>query len=119
MPYIITTHRHLDDPAAEFLPGAAPGVARRAVATLEEALKHARECVWLAPNWGETRTARHIAEVDGLPESGGTVGPLPDGTVIEVESVAWDVLRERADMTHYNASDAAIIDAYNAKHTVA
>lgn len=92
MPFIVTTHRHLDDPTAEFLPDALPGVSRRAVATLEEARETARIIAWDKP-YGQTPTPDVAAAIYGLPESGGTV-TLPDGTVIEVKHELWSVLAE-------------------------
>lgn len=64
-----------------------------------------------------------------IPESGGTVGPLPDGTVIEVETTTWPVLVGAAypdapsDGQGYAARCAAgsradaghVIAAFNAK----
>lgn len=96
MPYVITTH---------CLPSAAPTTTRRAVATLEEAFNAAPEPVRNA-FW-----AARLALM-ALPESGGTVGPLPDGTVIEVERVWWPDLADAAGMIGPHQS---IIDAYNAR----
>jgi hypothetical protein len=50
--------------------------------------------------------------VRSLPESGGTIGPLPDGTVIEVEPANWDTLKP-----DWNAhdTDQTCCDAYNAQ----
>jgi hypothetical protein len=89
MPYIVTTTR----PGTKYLsaePDVAPthdspAVSRRTVATLEG--KH------LDPFWRESGIdPRSWNEATlgclRLPEQGGTVGPLPDGTVIEVETLA-------------------------------
>jgi hypothetical protein len=103
VPYIITTNRYMDDPTAEFLPGAKPGIERRAVATLDEA---------------KGAVIRELApRIDSAFEwdlglEGGTVGPLPDGTVIEVAYAGWATL-ERA--TDPGLSRDAILDAYNAE----
>jgi hypothetical protein len=81
--YIITTHRHLDDPTTEFLPGAAPAITRQTVVTLEEARTHLLDrfgSVWISGVYEPL-----AREVMALTESGSTVGPLPDGTVIVVE----------------------------------
>lgn len=87
MPYIIET-RYDHEPAARRLEAAGyVGEAfqlrhsvptRTAVATLDEA----RKVVWGPLDW--RGTCEHISE------SGGTVGPLPDGTVIEVRQVSLD-----------------------------
>jgi hypothetical protein len=122
MPYIVTTKR----------PAAGPTfVSRRAVATLD-----GRYC----PQHGLTRDEHCRASLgsDGqgavfcqeatrpLPESGGTVGPLPDGTVIEVEQVGWADLAWRAgrtaaivppDPSPCQPGWQTILDAYNARQT--
>jgi hypothetical protein len=109
VPYIITTNRYMDDPTAEFLPGAKPGIERRAVATLDEA---------------KGAVIRELApRIDSAFEwdlglEGGTVGPLPDGTVIEVKRVAWlnlarGVGLDCGDMCA--VPNAEILDVYNAE----
>ena len=78
MPYIITTspasqqRRHCADTE----------VPRRAVATLDEARDY-------------TFNARvnEDAQDEPLPADGGSIGPLPDGTTIEVAPVDWADLR--------------------------
>lgn len=49
----------------------------------------------------------------------GTVGPLPDRTVIEVEQVLWADLADRADCFPVPWSHEKIIDAFNAREPVA
>ena len=89
MPYIITT---TTKPA-----GSPPGsklvrISRRAVATLDE--------------------ARAVAEqINELPASGGTIGPLPDGTIIEVRRVGIATL---ASIVPAGSSISNVVDAYNA-----
>jgi hypothetical protein len=83
VPYIITTNRYLDDPTAEFLPGAKPGVSRRAVATLDEARDEVFRLWWQLD--ADSTSAKAVDDL--VTDQGGTVGPLPDGTVIEVERV--------------------------------
>jgi hypothetical protein len=108
MPYIVTTEREL--PSAEDS-STLTYRERRAVATLEKARLVVREAVFT----GSALTAPAIwNSIAVLPESGGTVGPLPDGTVIEVEAVSWADLRERAGL----GRDALVLDeqtitAYN------
>jgi len=99
MPYIITTHTRKD--AIERSVGLAPRPSRRAVATLEEARDVAEDAVI-----GEGRfdnDEAFLAAIVALPESGGTIGPLPDGTVIEVTPFKPNVPAWRA---------AEIVDAY-------
>lgn len=76
MPYIITIST----------------VSRRTVATLEEAR---RGCVdYISANKREPhrpwRAFYPMAET--VSESGGTIGPLPDGTTIDVEPITVDAL---------------------------
>lgn len=79
--YIVTTKRPRTRQAWPDKPSYA--LSRRAVATLEEAR---RTCLGVldAAHLQGSPLAVYRAAVD-LPESGGTVGPLPDGTRIEVE----------------------------------
>jgi hypothetical protein len=48
-----------------------------------------------------------------ITESGGTVGPLPDGTVIEVGPC--DVLALMGDETRWHSTEAEILAAFNAR----
>jgi hypothetical protein len=80
MPYVITTKRpcYRDDDCAMYACSCRNTgwrVSRRAVATLDETMDYLCELVLFAGD------ADAPLPVD---ESGGTVGPLPDGTVIEV-----------------------------------
>lgn len=73
---------------------------RRAVATLDEAQEY-------------------VDQIDyhyEVPESGGTIGPLPDRTVIEVapHNIVWfEAELEARGIRTAGMSDAEIIDAYN------
>lgn len=125
-PYIITTK---DGPAPDQRD---PGYdvwlerqSRRAVATLEEARHDAENIVIDALGVRDTMEASDDRfDARELPESGGTVGPLPDGTVIEVAPIILLDLAQaagfhvcsRAGIDGY--SDQQIIDAYNAKQGV-
>ena len=55
-------------------------------------------------------------DIERLPGAGGTIGPLPDGTVIEVERIGWDDLSRalgwNPDLALHRKAE--IIDAYNA-----
>jgi hypothetical protein len=106
MPYIVTTKRELEDDGM----GRAwfERVSRHAVATLDEARETALRAV------GERRDMYYCEMEDAVPESGGTVGPLPDGTVIEVEQARWIDLIHASTATT-DSSDQAILDAYNAR----
>jgi hypothetical protein len=107
MPYIITTTA----PSARSIDGQRDVgylVTRRAVATLEET----RAAVWTQVFDSGSRRIDG-SEVDALPESGGTIGPLPNGTVIEVRRVRLLDLAVNVPGDTLG-SEAAIIDAYNA-----
>jgi hypothetical protein len=132
MPYVVTTKRpYVRRPyseADEFL----KPLFRRAVATPEEARDRAKAIVIAAmpmatADWRSLRAAALT-----LPESGGTVGPLPDGTVIEVETSSWVHLalgarRDRSlrplpvvEASQGDAEAAAtIIAAFNARGVMA
>lgn len=110
MPYTITTHR----PGKHERPiEDGDRYSRRAVATLEDAREHLRCELPGAYEWiTDGDYADMMADIVALPESGGTVGPLPDGTVIEVAQVSWLALG--AGLKVENPTDQKILDAYNA-----
>jgi hypothetical protein len=109
MPYIITTGERgcgspcTDEPgrdACELV-----NVARHAVATLDEARETAYPVVHAAwpdatnGNSDEARAHRWaIVAVQNLSEAGGTIGPLPNGTVIEVRQVDWNAFPPMNDL---------------------
>lgn len=79
---------------------------RRAVATLDEARE---ACI----------DAGHPRGMDGwkLPESGGTVGPLPDGTTIEVRETDAAELGTALGMSSHEVlsrTDDELVAAFNA-----
>jgi hypothetical protein len=108
MPYIIETKT----PARDRILGKQwHHVDYTAVATLDEARSHAGALCdhWNADYQPFEREARR------LPESGGTIGPLPDGTVIEVRQVSRNELSaEGGYPTPYFKSTDALIAAFNA-----
>lgn len=64
-------------------------ITRHAVATLEEAREHTRGIIGdTYCRTGDALDAEWCAALDA--ELPGTVGPLPDGTVIQVERVDWN-----------------------------
>jgi len=122
MPYIITTRRPYPYKAANAVPSDATIDTRTAVATLKEMRQHARNAVEdcaQAPGWTPKYVAaRNIAR--DLPAEGGSIGPLPDGTVIEVQAVCWNwiigIADDRGvdtDAVHGDGGDLAIIAAFN------
>jgi hypothetical protein len=122
VPYIVTTKREPQDDGM----GRSwfEHVSRRAVATLEAARTLASDEIIVALG-NEAEGYRSLAYA--LPEAGGTVGPLPDGTVIEVEQVTWlDLARQAGVGEHvgslvtdvergFTYAGPRILDAYNAR----
>ena len=81
---------------------------RRAVATSEEAR-------WEIRNFTDSHFAYYGRyHGDAVSEQGGTVGPLPDGTVIELEHVTWPRLGELASRPYRFGEYDQTIGAFNA-----
>jgi hypothetical protein len=117
MPYIITTaNRRGSDEQPWFT------TSRRAVATLgevERAIESALDAYYESRDdysAADHREYRRLLESTWTwDDPGGTVGPLPDGTMIEVERVSWPELGERAGLGYaHRARGGQTIDAYNA-----
>lgn len=116
MPYIITTRRS----AARLQPGQST-CDLRAVATLDEARSYCRSELRRSER-GHLSIGRLGLSVAQLPESGGSIGPLPDGTKIDVEATGYATLARAAGFAglgqHEDAdvrpTAAEILDAYNA-----
>lgn len=110
MPYVITT-RPCAEPPNEQHGVRAEILSRRAVATLEEARNALEREITGTPMTAQAeidllRAVRRLLATDS------TVGPFPDGTVIEVEAVnSWDL----ANTGVGGDTLAEIIDAYNAR----
>jgi len=91
MPYLITKQRPLVTPLApsfqQIVKARKEQWPRHAVATLDHAITRVfDECPDL-PDWQE--------RCEAIPEEGGTVGPLPNGTVMQVEQVTYQWLAEQ------------------------
>jgi hypothetical protein len=130
MPYIITTgSKYRKDHSLECWPlprgGSAPercncdfmdGFTRTAVATLDEARDDVIARIECAENPDGPRLDSEWERAHGMDESGGTVGPLPDGTVIEVRRVEWATLNGEHGYTLHPSTQMAerILAAYNA-----
>ena len=113
MPYIITTTAddpHVGTPAMERVT-----VTRTAVATLDEARDVVTGIVEEREPFSHKVQETAGSNLSAMRESGGTVGPLPDGTVIEVRAVAWQDLAPWPQPTDppYRAD---IIAAFNGAH---
>jgi hypothetical protein len=116
-PYIVTTKQ-------EHLDGSKP-LSRRAAPTLDEARAAVFEVVHgYRGSVGSDYIGLRIAE------SGGTIGPLRDGTVIEVERASWQDTALAGGLsfpaTVGNRAEAGdgkarreILDAYNAQQAQA
>ena len=123
MPYIITTINpqgaaEQDSDGRSYY---VPTSTRTAVATLDEArmvgvkaLPAAMTIGGAGPNIAATKA------LYALPQAGGTIGPLPDGTVVEVHQVDNARLAELAGTTSRLQSGQAkltslIVAAFNAR----
>lgn len=106
MPFTICVNR----------PGYLPEESPRAVETIEEARSAASDHIIGTPMLAddESHLLRWAAK---LPESGGLIGPLPDGYVIEVSHVSygnlWKAITGSKDNQPIDTAD--IVDAYNAQ----
>jgi hypothetical protein len=126
MPYVITTNRQDERPSRVGYADDMRVISRRAVATLEEARRAVRTD--LTQKHHVNPVGKHMRDISALfnhnmREHGKhTVGPLPDGTVIEVARVRWDVIREEAlkhqSIDRYPGDGGQpVIDAYNARES--
>lgn len=119
-PYVITAKRPHYDP-----PDYGPfQTKRRAVATLADVKRDVLDVINAdAERSPEAWNAAYDVKnaTFALPASGGTIGPLPDGTVINVEPTTW------SNLIHALISDGdittrwtrpEILAAYNAKQGV-
>ena len=115
MPYIITTTgpRHVPFDDGDYIDGTE--TTRIAVATLEEARDVVTGIVEEREPFSHKVQETAGSNLSAMRESGGTVGPLPDGTVIEVRAVAWQDLAPWPQPTDppYRAD---IIAAFNGAH---
>jgi len=120
MPFIIDHRSPALPPNHEVAIRAVP-ISSRAVATIEEARDHV-----YAAHEGLIEPEMSLPHV---PETGGTIGPLPDGATIEVRPTTWSDLATdlalelrydpptiEGDYLHERQCDelTSLIDAYNA-----
>jgi hypothetical protein len=124
-PYIVTTTKPCGAQFNRCKDSEHATVTRRAVATLDEAVgacsrellvaekgvTYADGAMGHRANVLRANAARRASEA--ISESGGTVGPLSDGTTIEVEHVRWDFLNAYTPdpMGYYD--EAGILAAFN------
>jgi hypothetical protein len=115
MPFVVTATRPAEEPGERVL----DLVSRLAVVTLGEAVfEVAREGSGVGeddPGFAEFKALVRQLVSD---YSGGTIGPLPDGTVVKVRQVDTAVLaREAGRPLHdYDWTTAEVVRAWNAKH---
>jgi len=132
MPYIVTTKAPTEpDAYGRFKDAQADGrigpLSRRAVATLDQARAYASEQVVQRSYRADDFNARAWGDLEqsaiDIAEHGGTIGPLPDGTVIEVEQVReaalYNAIRPSlccptCGIQRSHVSGSHLIDAYNA-----
>lgn len=119
MPYIVATTTRIDH--------ALNSVTRIAAATLDEAREAALSAVLAAErSHPDPERVGTYSELDqaarDLPEQGGTVGPLPNRTLIEVTPATYETILGQVPIGHpvwFNAafqppSNEAILAAFNA-----
>lgn len=85
-----------------------PHLTHYAVATLEEARKYVAERGGYADTDMNDFASRVATAGDGT-----SIGPLPNGTVIEVASVEWPEIAKH--ISPHIIGPKAILDAYNAR----
>lgn len=110
MPYIICINR----------PGCLPEQDPRAIATLEE-VRDSLQPIVREPADPRVRS-KLVSQLRRLTESGGVIGPLPGGYVIDVQHVTWPELGILAGNPaptggfdpSQPTSKQSVIDAYNA-----
>lgn len=130
MPYVIEHNRRIylpTDPGASPMWRDEPGEST-SVATIDEAITEAADILSRSPLWDDptdedqgAEYREYAAEIQSIDERGGAIGPLPDGTTINIERVEWHELWHRAhsgkgprDWMHIPFDD--ILGIYNAQH---
>lgn len=115
MPFIVTAKRRVVERIDDIERVTHEPLSRRAVATLEEATNVACAVVdAVFPPIGTLAWMRLRGSIDTLPESGGTVGPLPDGTTIDVEAVPWwELIRDIREPLPVPFTSDDILAAFN------
>jgi len=105
MPYIITTYERGE---VYGTPNAVKTKSRVAVATLDEAREKVTD---LSKIPTETAPRQIIEAIDA---TGGTIGPLPDGTIVEAVWVSWSALGYEHGHSANAQTQRGYVAAYNA-----
>jgi hypothetical protein len=129
MPYIVTTKQPDERTGSSGERSHVEFASRLAVATLEKARRIIIDAVTGTSRSAAVQYDALVNYADTVPESGGTVGPLPDGTVIEVEQADWSLLARSCDPPLPIAGPAGsewteaekqiILDTFNAREPTA
>jgi hypothetical protein len=122
MPYIVSVTTWRPSQWFEGVPGGSTHIryetTRKAVATLDEARRHTYLTV-MGYGWPRTNVSAWDKAEDQAKQLRENSGPitLPDGTIIEVESVSWADLAESVNWLGRGYVTEAewpeVIDAYN------
>jgi hypothetical protein len=129
MPYVITIRTAFNDPRLACCGRDAADCdcespvefpTRTAVATLEEARAAAFRTVTDTPGYASCiGFPTDAAIATALTADGGTIGPLPDGTMIDVRPADWELLRHLSgNLDRYSLLDPIhpqILAAFNAR----
>lgn len=104
MPYIVTVNQ----------PGCPPEADPTAVATIEEARDAAVDHITGTPNTADGEWTL-LQACQALAETGGVVGPMPDGYVIDVRPVTWEELHalSSCSIPSHASNHEHVLDAYN------
>lgn len=90
-----------------------------AAATLKERQQLAFDALdTIVPALPRAEWERWVAEINALPESGGRVGPLPDGTVIEVDQVSIARLADAVNVLSRFVDDTGTIEGGLFSHEI-
>jgi hypothetical protein len=88
---------------------------RVAVATLDEAHQAAQDAIDAAGPIRSRDTFRTLCwRAAHIPQAGGSVGPLPDGTTIEVEPTYYLTIAENLGLPSCPSNTADLLAAFNA-----
>src|SRR4029077_6707486 len=117
MPFIITTHPPIAGAGLTTTVAEEAATTRTAVSSLAD-MRDAIYPIVVAGATFESEKLAAFTQAWDIPADGGTIGPLPDGTMIEVRPVSAAELARLAGCTpHAFDPDGVepLLDAFNAK----